>query len=383
LSKQINCDLLRAGLVPGVGKCIWEPVSIVDWNGLTFDFVKKELKIMDRRIQKTILSAVELRASWPYVSYRTVARFVGKIMSMHPVFIGLEQIKTRKLQSIVNIRNYKNLSWDNVVKVDFAPILVFALNEIDYWIANITAKNARKFTVPVSNTVAWTDASEVAIGGLAVKLQGLTVEPITADNWLLDKMLAFTKLKSCANMQTALGKKLDLKNVVVRDRFDLDPYKVDSMFVVRKNLDIMERVTDSNERELKAALFLLENCSDVLKNCSITIHFDNMNAATICTKGSPKLRLQYYAEKILETCNNANITLRVVWIPRDLNNIADMISKEVDYHDYQITVQFFVQITDEFNVLPVMGFFANGCNSKTQNFFSLYYKKRDFWDRLF
>jgi hypothetical protein len=85
LSKQINCDLLRAGLVPGVSKCIWEPVSIVDWNGLTFDFEKKELKIMDRRIQKTILSAVELRANWPYVSYRTVARFVGKIMSMHPV----------------------------------------------------------------------------------------------------------------------------------------------------------------------------------------------------------------------------------------------------------------------------------------------------------
>jgi hypothetical protein len=49
---------------------------------------------------------------------------------MHPVFIGLEQIKTRKLQSIVNIRNYKNLSWDSVVKVDFAPILIFALKEI-------------------------------------------------------------------------------------------------------------------------------------------------------------------------------------------------------------------------------------------------------------
>jgi hypothetical protein len=267
LSKQINCDLLRAGLVPGIGKCLWDPVTFVDWNGLTFDFEKRELKIMERRIQKTISSAVELRASWPYVSYRTVARFVGRIMSMHPVFIGLEQIKTRKLQSIVNIRNYKNLSWDSVVKVDFAPILVFALKEIDYWIANIAAKNARKFIVPVSNTVAWTDASEVAIGGLAVKLQGVKILPTTADNWLLDKTMAFEKLKSCANMQTALNNKLTFKNVVVRDCFDLDPHKIDSMFVVRKNLDIIERVTDSNERELKAALFLLENCSDALKNC--------------------------------------------------------------------------------------------------------------------
>jgi hypothetical protein len=31
---QIQCDLLRAGLVPGVTKCIWEPVSVVQWNGL-------------------------------------------------------------------------------------------------------------------------------------------------------------------------------------------------------------------------------------------------------------------------------------------------------------------------------------------------------------
>jgi hypothetical protein len=147
------------------------------------------------------------------------------------------------------------------------------------------------------------------------------------------------------------------------------------MFVVRKNLDIIECVTDSNERELKAALFLLENCSEVLKNCSVTLHFNNMNAATICTKGSPKLRLQHYAEKISETCDNANITLRAVWIPRDLNNIADMISKEVDYHDYQITTRFIEQITEEFNVSPVMDCFANGCNSKTSHFFSLYHEK--------
>jgi hypothetical protein len=82
----------------------------------------------------------------------------------------------------------------------------------------------------------------VAIGGLAVKLQGVTIEPTTADNWLLDKTMAFEKLKSCANMQTALNRKLILKNVVVRDSFDLDPHKINSMFVVRKNLDIIERV---------------------------------------------------------------------------------------------------------------------------------------------
>jgi hypothetical protein len=100
---------------------------------------------------------------------------------MHPVLIGLEQIKTRNLQSIVNIRNYKNLSWDSLVRVNFKPILQLAYQEIEYWIRNIRAKNVRRFKVPVSNVVAWTDASDVAIGGLAVQLQGHVIAPITAD----------------------------------------------------------------------------------------------------------------------------------------------------------------------------------------------------------
>jgi hypothetical protein len=375
LSLQINCDLLRAGLIPGIGKCIWDPIVKVDWNGLTFDFVNKELKVLDRRIQKTLTSAIELKANWPYVSYRTVARFVGKIMSMHPVLIGLEQVKTRKLQSIVNIRNYKNLSWDSVIKVDFQPILRLALKEIEYWTMNIITKNVRKFQVPVSNMVAWTDASDVAIGGLAVTLRAAEFEPITADNWLLDKTMAYRTLKSCANMQTALSQKLESKTVIIRDSFDLDPYIIENLLVVRRNLQLFERVTDSNERELMAALYLIDNCSESLQNKTVTLHFDNMNAASICTKGSPKIRLQEYAEKIYEKCQCFNITLRAVWIPRDLNNVADLISKEIDYDDYQITVQFFNQITEEFGVTPNIDCFANGSNTKSKNFFSLYYEK--------
>ncbi len=33
---QMQCDLLKAGLVPGVNKCIWDPKGIIEWNGLRF-----------------------------------------------------------------------------------------------------------------------------------------------------------------------------------------------------------------------------------------------------------------------------------------------------------------------------------------------------------
>jgi len=37
---EVQCDLLQAGLVPGVDKCIWSPTNILEWNGLKFDFVR-------------------------------------------------------------------------------------------------------------------------------------------------------------------------------------------------------------------------------------------------------------------------------------------------------------------------------------------------------
>jgi hypothetical protein len=294
---------------------------------------------------------------------------------MHPVLIGLEQIKTRNLQRIVNIRNYKNLSWDSLVRVDFKLILQLAYQEIEYWIRNIGAKNVRRFKVPVSNVVAWTDASDVAIGGLAVQLQGHVNAPIAADNWLLDSTLAYKKLLGCASMQTALQNIFNNSKVIIRDKFDLDPFVVTKLVTVQKNLRIDERVTDSNERKLMAAVHLIDNCAEMFANCSLTVHFDNMNAAAICTKGSSKIRLQKYAETVLNLCEKSNISLKAVWIPRDLNHVADMISKEIDFDDYQIMQQFFDQICNEFKVYPTIDCFANADNSKTKNYFSLYFEK--------
>jgi hypothetical protein len=91
-----------------------------------------------------------------------------------------------------------------------------------------------------------------------------------------------------------------------------------------------------------------------------------MNATAICTKGSSKIRLQKYAETVLNLCEKSNILLRTVWIPRDLNHVADMISKEIDFDDYQITQRFFDQICNEFEVFPTIDCFANAENSKSK-----------------
>jgi hypothetical protein len=159
----------------------------------------------------------------------------------------------------------------------------------------------------------------------------------------------------------------------VRDEFDLDPHTVKKLIMTHRNLEYNERVVDSNERELKAALLLLESCGPQLANQAMTLHFDNQNAAIICTKGSPKLRLQSYAEQIFETAEKYNLDLTTVWIPRDLNNVADVLSKTVDYHDYSVTNEFYDQVCDYFGIRPDIDCFANNENRKTDKYFSLMY----------
>ena len=111
-------------------------------------------------------------------------------------------------------------------------------------------------------------------------------------------------------------------------------------------MDYDERVKDSNERELIAAHHLLLSGVRQFRGSTVTLYSDNSNAALILEKGSPKPRLQFYASAISDICVENNIKLRPVWITRDLNNVADLLSKTLQWDDYQVTVEFFQLICD-------------------------------------
>jgi hypothetical protein len=76
-------------------------------------------------------------------------------------------------------------------------------------------------------------------------------------------------------------------------------------------------------------------------NNVFTLHFDNMNALMILEKGSSKFRLQNYALYVDELCLRFKIRLKTVWIPRCLNNVADIVSKMIDYDDYTVQNDFY------------------------------------------
>jgi len=370
LSLQMQCDLLNAGLVPGVGKCIWTPQGHVDWNGLTFDLHKGTLSIMAKRIEKVAAHLEFLRANWPHVTYRQVAKGVGQLISLSPVFGGVVQIRSRMLQTIVNIRHFNNYQWDHKIKVSFPPLLNEGLAEVIFWQKHSFAKNERKLKTSPPTWMAWSDASDMAIGGFVARLEGpKNAHAVTVDNWLLNSADMFEKISHCAQLQVDTLPWSHKTRIQTRDQFDLSPEGVSQVLVCHRNLDFAEKATDSNERELLAALHILISCLQVLKKCTVTLHMDNMNAVVICVKGSPKPRLQVYAKLISQICTENDITLNPVWIPRDLNQVADLLSKEVDFDDYAVRKEFFDTVCRDVGTVPEVDLVADNKNCNTRSRF--------------
>ncbi len=81
----MHCDLLRAGLVPAVTKCVWNPVPKVNWNGLLFDFEPCGIAVLEHRIEHTMEKSSYLLNNWPSVTFREVSQFLGQLNSIHPV----------------------------------------------------------------------------------------------------------------------------------------------------------------------------------------------------------------------------------------------------------------------------------------------------------
>ena len=134
-SLQIQCDLLRCGLLPGIEKCIWKPSQLIDWIGLRWNFNLHTFSIMPHRISKIKINIEKLIYDWPQATFREVARIVGQIISMSPVFEGRAQLRTIMLQGIVNVKHFHECSWDEVIFCDYGDrLLNMALEDLKFWL---------------------------------------------------------------------------------------------------------------------------------------------------------------------------------------------------------------------------------------------------------
>ena len=136
-----------------------------------------------------------------------------------------------------------------------------------------------------------------------------------------------------------------------------------------------ERETHSTFRELANIHFSLHAFLPQIKNSSVKFLVDSQSAAKIVDTGSMKPELQWFASEIFHLCFQNNISLKVDWIPREQNKLADEISREadiIDIEDWGITTDFFSILSTLYGPFSLDAF-ANFYNKKCDRFYSLYH----------
>ena len=283
-------------------------------------------------------------------------------------------IRTKSLQSFVNIRHFKNASWDEVISSPYKPLFDMAYCDIQFWFENANKFNFRSFILPKPTLIAWTDASDFAVAAFVIILHTeLVPNAITADNLLIDRSNYSSILNHRAIMQVDTLPHWTNGGNIVRDAYDLDPHSVKWHYVIHRNLTVFERTLSSTERELLAILYMVTSILPHLRSKTITVHSDSQNAVTILQQGSNKAYLNKYARLVSDIAIHNDIKINCVWIPRTLNNVADTVSEIFDFDDFMINLEFYRDICTDFSVKPTFDRFANAENKKVEFFNSLYY----------
>ena len=135
-----------------------------------------------------------------------------------------------------------------------------------------------------------------------------------------------------------------------------------------------EKGKSSTWRELAAVAKVLEAVSALLCNSRVKWFTDNQNVVRIITVGSRVKELQEQALKIFRTILVNNICIEPEWIPRDENELADALSRVIDYDDWSIEPSVFAWV-DQIWGPHTIDRFASSHNSQLPRFNSRYWDK--------
>ena len=142
--------------------------------------------------------------------------------------------------------------------------------------------------------------------------------------------------------------------------------------IAYRNLLSTEESNCSTERELKAIQHGLHSFVHNLENKCVLWETDNFAATLILKSGSNKDRLQLIAEDVFHTCKENNVSLKVRWIPRESNTIADHISRDFDYDDWSLSWNIFNSLTKLWGPFTIDRF-ADNFNTKLNRFNSKHF----------
>ena len=149
-------------------------------------------------------------------------------------------------------------------------------------------------------------------------------------------------------------------------------YDKHSDVICYKNFNDLEGAESSTWRELESIKFALQSFGNEIRDKALVVHTDNYAASLIVDSGSNKIHLQKLALDIYDISNENRIDLKVKWIPRDENVVADIISKNIDHDDWEITTDLFSILNENWGPISIDRF-ADQQNTKLTRFNSKYH----------
>ena len=243
-----------------------------------------------------------------FLTAREASRIAGSLISMALSIGPLAYLFTKQIYKFVE----SSFSWDKKRLLTFDVI-----QELEFWKNNLESiKTFRIKTKPEITKIVFSDASGTGYGGYVVEKLG---------------------------------------NIIAKGNFDQ-----------------FEKQTSSTYRELLAVKYILLSFPKILENENIEWFTDNNNVCRIINRGSTRHHLQNLAIEIFNVCLLHNIEIYPTWIPRELNEIADIISKSKDTDNWSIDNETFEYIIKNYGEITIDRFSDNQ-NKKSERFNSREY----------
>lgn len=307
----VRRDLFEAGVLLAPEKCHWSPATVVDWLGFRVDLAARVISVSEARVSAALERIEVVRgAKSPTIRDRQVV--LGTLNSMRLVLGDLVSLRSRFLEGVVAEAQRVSPLANNSKRSKTAD----ESEELDFWIANLIELSTKQMLEERAfDFFIDTDASATGVGAVLTNRRGVELGRTSRDHGVGWDALS------------------------------------------------------STERELYGLLFALRTWGSKLERRKVRCNCDNQAAILIARKGSAKQSLHGLALSLYQISKRFHIEIVYFWIPRELNEVADELSREIDFDDWSIKDSLFRMCEDRWGRCSIDGFAAED-NTKCDRFFS-------------
>lgn len=353
-----------------------DPMPEIFALGTLISFTSQQFCLRPNQIDN-ILALVSHLAASRTCPVRLLSRLAGLIVSRAHCLGPAARMRTRAMYSNMEDRlkphekipptNAQSIGWSRQVH-----LRATTKAEFTFWLTNIHRVNGQPFQRtlihPVLDLDLDTDASKNGWGAI-LSLPDPASPP---DPCLLQAArLALPPHMTLEAITTALQHGIRIHGLFSRS----------------------ESTESSNARELLATLYSFRSLLPFLQDLHLNHHMDNLGAvqalgglipsyAERISGGSTTPRIQEIVIQIDDCCIDANIDRHTIWVPRDLNIIADYMSKLGSGDAYSFTVQPWVRtlLDDTFGAHSIDRFAShNNVQVVPPRYNSLYFEPNAEW----